>query len=117
MSGEYQALEPVEVLPPETGDYGMKDVQNLRFVSDTDGVRVSVYYGKTEEDFSFATERRVARVVTRAGQVYEFKAFLGETVPYYRVVAEKGNYVGAWDVMANMRDASELSYIDTRTKG
>ena len=114
-SMDYQKLRNVQQLAPVNGDWGMPGVKPMRFTSNADEVRVSLEYGHIDMNtYQFVCDREICWVITEAGKVYEFQAFEGEGMPYYRVVAQTPEYYETWDVMPDMRDGSVVFRLDTR---
>lgn len=77
----------------------------MRFVSDTDGVTVTLEQGEWDAvENAFVAERTVCSVVAEAGKPYQFAAILGETVPYYRLTATNGVYSAEWLALPDLRE-------------
>lgn len=97
-SDEYKALGDAEVL--NTGSD-----TDMRFVCDVDGVTVKLQKVELEsETMEFLPTEEIFSITTEADKVYQFNAFEGETMPYYRLTAESGEAISYWDVLPDMRD-------------
>lgn len=97
-------------IDPESSEYnGLGTVVNvlnsgsgtdMRFVSDSDDVTVILEEGSWDMNKdTFAAQKQVFNVKTRAGLVYQFNCTMGDVFPNYRIRAVKGSFTSEWLVL------------------
>lgn len=79
----------------------------IRFVCDKDDVKVTLVK-LSYNDFrgEFNESDTVFKIKTNKGFVYEFKGYLGETMPPAKLKAEKGNYGAEFLLQMNGMDSN-----------
>lgn len=113
-------------LDPESSEY--QDLGNvvhslnsgsgtdMRFVSDSDDVTVILEKGAWDMNTdTFAVEKEIFNVKTKAGLVYQFNCVAGEVFPYYRIRAVKGSFTAEWLVLKNKNN--KVTVIKSSVKG
>lgn len=104
-SKSYNALKEPEATF-NTGIGGVYSDEYMRFVCDADDVVVTLVE-LSFNDFrgEFDESNTAFSIKTKKGAVYEFKAYLGETMPPAKLKAEKGNYAAEFLLQMNGKDA------------
>lgn len=104
-SKSYKSLKKPEV-SFKTGIGGVYSDDYMRFVCDTDDVVVTLVE-LSYNDFrgEFDESEPVFSIKTQKGVVYEFKAYLGETMPPAKLKAEKGGQGAEFILQMNGKDA------------
>ena len=104
-SKSYKALKKPEI-SFKTNIGGLYSDEYMRFVCDTDGVEVTLVE-LSYNDFrgEFDEGDTVFSIRTKKGVVYEFKAYLGETMPPAKLKAKKGGYGAEFVLQMNGKDA------------
>lgn len=104
-SKSYNALKEPEATF-NTGIGGVYSDEYMRFVCDADDVVVTLVE-LSFNDFrgEFDESNTAFSIKTKKGAVYEFKAYLGETMPPAKLKAEKGNYAAEFLLQMNGMDA------------
>ena len=104
-SKSYKSLKKPEMsLKTDIG--GVYSDEYMRFVCNADGVEVTLVE-LSFNDFrgEFDEGEPVFSVITKKGAVYEFKAYLGETMPPAKLKAKKGGYGAEFVLQMNGKDA------------
>ncbi len=82
---------------------------DMRFVADSDDVTVILEKGSWDMNTdTFAPEKEVFNVQTKAGTVYQFNCVVGDVFPYYRLRAKKGNFSAEWLVLKSNDDSATV---------
>lgn len=104
-SKSYKALKAPE-MSFKTSIGGVYSDEYMRFVCDSDGVVVTLVE-LSYNDFrgEFDEGETIFSVKAKKGAVYEFKAYLGETMPPAKLKAEKGSYGAEFVLQMNGKDA------------
>lgn len=104
-SKSYKSLKKPEV-SFKTGIGGVYSDDYMRFVCDADDVVVTLVE-LSYNDFrgEFDESEPVFSIKTKKGVVYEFKAYLGETMPPAKLKAEKGGQGAEFILQMNGKDA------------
>lgn len=105
-SESYKALgEPRISL--KTGIGGIYNEDYIRFVCDEDDVEVTLIE-LSYNDFrgEFDESDQAFYIKTNKGYVYEFKGYLGETMPPAKLKAKKGNYGAEFILQMNGKDSN-----------
>ena len=105
---DYKALGDAVIIDGSDEVPGWTDDQlsNMRFTVDKPGVYVTLQYGSYDEDSAnnFAMDGSVFTEECEPGKVYQFKAFEGETFPYFRLYANKADRYAEWFALPDMKD-------------
>lgn len=101
----YKSLNKPE-MSLKTNIGGVYSDEYMRFVCDADDVLVTLVE-LSYNDFrgEFDESEPVFSIKTKKGAVYEFKAYLGETMPPAKLKAEKGNYGAEFLLQMNGKDS------------
>ncbi|MCR4784197.1 MAG: hypothetical protein K6A35_06730 [bacterium] len=84
------------------------NLQDIRFVCDSDGVEISLEKGTFDiNSRKFTPQEKIFTIKSVKNQVYQMKAFIGETVPYYRLTARKGEKSGYWFVLPDFKGEND----------
>ena len=104
-SKSYNSLKEPEATF-NTGIGGVYSDEYMRFVCNADDVVVTLVE-LSFNDFrgEFDESNTAFSIKTKKGAVYEFKAYLGETMPPAKLKAEKGNYAAEFLLQMNGKDA------------
>lgn len=104
-SKSYKALKAPE-MSFKTSIGGVYSDEYMRFVCDSDGVVVTLVE-LSYNDFrgEFDEGETIFSVKAKKGAVYEFKAYLGETMPPAKLKAEKGSYGAEFVLQMNGKDS------------
>ena len=79
---------------------------DMRFVSDADDVTVILEKGSWDMNTdTFAPEKEMFNIQTKAGTIYQFNCVVGDVFPYYRLRAKKGTFSAEWLVLKSQDDS------------
>lgn len=82
---------------------------DMRFVSDADDVTVILEKGSWDMNTdTFAPEKEIFNIQTKAGTVYQFNCVVGDVFPYYRIRAKKGTFSAEWLVLKSNDDGATV---------
>lgn len=105
---DYKALGDAVIIDgsDEVPGWTADQLSNMRFTVDKPGVYVTLQYGSYDEDSpsGFALDGSVFTEECEPGKVYQFKAFEGETFPYFRLYANKADRYAEWFALPDMKD-------------
>lgn len=82
---------------------------DMRFVADADDVTVILEKGSWDMNTdTFAPEKEIFNIQTKAGTIYQFNCVVGDVFPYYRLRAKKGTFSAEWLVLKSQDDSAAV---------
>ena len=115
---DYKALGDAVIIDgsDEVPGWTADQLSNMRFTVDKPGVCVTLQYGSYDENSpnNFAMDGSVFTEVCEPGKVYQFKAFEGETFPYFRLYANKAGRYAEWFALPDMKDGETTFTVESK---